>query len=220
LVNSPTVSNLEQPTRTETKQPQNSEPITKAHWIPAIISNAIPLIGVLFFSWNIGHIVILYWIENIILGFWNVPRIFFAGAYLNKLKNLPLSIFFCIHYGIFCLVHGVFIVGLVSFSNTRSVNSIRIDNNILNTINEFATTGLIFGVIIMFLSTGWDLIKNYIISGEHKQWNIGRAMAYPYAHIIVVHIAIFVGAFGAILLGAPLALLLALIGNNSVSSKA
>ena len=84
-------------------------------------------------------------------------------------------------------------------------------DNILKTVSEFASTGFILGVITMFLSTGWDLIKNYILSGDHKQWNISKAMAYPYSHIVVVHIAIFAGAFGTILLGAPLALLLALI---------
>lgn len=196
------------PSLVEAKDPAG---FTPADWLPLVISNSIPLIGVLFFDWSIGHIIILYWIENLVLGFWNVPRILFAGAYVNKLKNLPLAIFFLVHYGIFCFVHGIFIVGLIAFSERDSFNSADDVSEIATTVVSYASLGLIVAIISMFLSTGWDLIKNYIANGEYKKWSIGRAMTYPYAHIIVVHIAIFAGAFGAILLGAPLALLIALI---------
>ncbi len=192
----------------ETRKPVG---LTPAAWLPLVISNAIPLIGVLFLDWSIGHIVILYWIENLILGFWNIPRILFAGEHSNKLKNLPTSVFFLVHYGIFCLVHGVFIVGLIAFSEKASFQSASGPRDIVDTVINYASFGLIVAIISMFLITGWDLIKNYIINGEHKKWNIGKAMAYPYGHIVVVHIAIFAGTFGASLLGAPLALLVALI---------
>ena len=46
--------------------------------IALVIANAIPLVGVLFFGWSLLTILVLFWIENGIVGFWNVPRILLA----------------------------------------------------------------------------------------------------------------------------------------------
>jgi len=43
-----------------------------------LLANAIPLVGVLFFGWSLWTILVLYWVENGIVGFWTVPRILLA----------------------------------------------------------------------------------------------------------------------------------------------
>ena len=43
-----------------------------------LVANAIPLVGVAFFDWSLLTILVLYWLENGIVGFWNVPRIVMA----------------------------------------------------------------------------------------------------------------------------------------------
>src|SRR6185436_3042508 len=45
-----------------------------------LIANAIPLIGVLFFGWSLITVLVLYWLENGIVGLWNIPRIWLAGG--------------------------------------------------------------------------------------------------------------------------------------------
>jgi hypothetical protein len=42
--------------------------------------NLIPLVGVLFFGWSLLTVLALYWLENGIVGFWNVPKIMVAGG--------------------------------------------------------------------------------------------------------------------------------------------
>jgi uncharacterized protein DUF6498 len=55
-----------------------------------VVANAIPLIGVLFFGWSLITILIVYWIENGIVGFWNVPRIAMArGSIIPTIPELP-----------------------------------------------------------------------------------------------------------------------------------
>ena len=39
-----------------------------------LAANAVPLVGVLFFGWSLWTILVLYWIENGIVGFWNMPE--------------------------------------------------------------------------------------------------------------------------------------------------
>ena len=52
-----------------------------------LIANAIPLVGVLFFGWSLLTILVIYWIENGIVGFWNVPKILLAQA--SVIPTLP-----------------------------------------------------------------------------------------------------------------------------------
>ena len=38
-----------------------------------VIANAIPLVGVLFLGWTVFPLVLLYWLENVVVGGFNVP---------------------------------------------------------------------------------------------------------------------------------------------------
>jgi predicted permease len=74
-------------------------------------ANLIPFAGVFFFGWDVSFIVLLYWLENLIVGFYNILKMATVkttakAAMLHKLFVIP---FFCIHYGGFCAVHGVFL---------------------------------------------------------------------------------------------------------------
>ena len=95
--------------------------------VALVVANAIPIIGVAFFDWSLITILVLYWIENGVVGLWNVPKIALAEApptgvsataTFNRRPVAGLSIpaqrrfampFFAIHYGIFWLVHGLFV---------------------------------------------------------------------------------------------------------------
>ena len=58
--------------------------------IALVIANAIPIVGVLFFGWSLITILVLYWIENGIVGFWNVPKIALAqGSIVPPLPDMP-----------------------------------------------------------------------------------------------------------------------------------
>jgi hypothetical protein len=55
-----------------------------------LVANVIPIIGVLFFDWSLLTILVLYWLENGIVGLWNVPKIILAqGSIMPKLPDLP-----------------------------------------------------------------------------------------------------------------------------------
>jgi hypothetical protein len=93
--------------------------LSKKDWfdIPVIallVANAIPLFGVLFLGWDAFYIVLLYWTENLVVGFYNVLKMVFAAvphpiAHLGKLFLIP---FFIVHYGGFTAVHGFFVLAL------------------------------------------------------------------------------------------------------------
>ena len=40
-----------------------------------ILANSLPLLGILFFSWDVFSLLFLYWLETIVIGFFNVLKI-------------------------------------------------------------------------------------------------------------------------------------------------
>ena len=82
---------------------------TRRSALVLIISNLLPLGGVLFLDWDIGALVVLYWSENLVLGFYNILKMV---AVKGLFATFP-SLFFLIHYGGFCAVHGLIIIGML-----------------------------------------------------------------------------------------------------------
>ena len=48
--------------------------------VALVAANAIPLAGVLWFGWNVWTILIVYWLENGIVGVYNVLKMLKAEA--------------------------------------------------------------------------------------------------------------------------------------------
>jgi hypothetical protein len=95
--------------------------------------NLVPLAGVLLWGWNVATILVLYWVENGIIGVLNIPKILLASGpsepptrtldvrgigpvvvpqSAGMTSKLGLVPFFVVHYGIFWFVHGVFVFTL------------------------------------------------------------------------------------------------------------
>ncbi|MBW2485930.1 MAG: hypothetical protein JRE72_00795, partial [Deltaproteobacteria bacterium] len=84
-----------------TKADSNKPPQKASLSITALtIANLIPLIGVVFLGWDAAAIVLLYWIENLIVGFFNILRMLLVkvesrSKQFQKLFMIP---FFCVHF--------------------------------------------------------------------------------------------------------------------------
>ncbi len=89
-----------------------------------VITNLIPLVGVLWLGWDLMLILALYWAENGVVGVINILKILTAegassspstmrwsvnGRPAGSLSRLGTAGFFTIHYGLFWVVHGVFV---------------------------------------------------------------------------------------------------------------
>ena len=57
--------------------PEAADPFSTASLIGA---NLIPLVGVLFFGWDAATILVLYWAENLIVGFYSILRTVLASV--------------------------------------------------------------------------------------------------------------------------------------------
>ncbi|MDP3495128.1 MAG: DUF6498-containing protein [Hyphomonadaceae bacterium] len=184
-------------------------------WLGLAI-DLLPIYGVIAWGWNAVPLVMLYWIENIVAGAMTIPRIVISGASyggFGVLAGLGMSAFFVFHYGLFCMVHGTFLMGFAAFSSGPQALSTMPFMDLAGMFQFSLATGLhvdwmLYAIIgfqvIVFL---WE----FIIKGEWKNSNPMAEMFAPYSRIIVLHFGLFVGAGALIVLGQPMIGVLALI---------
>jgi len=178
-----------------------------------IAANAFPLIGVLFLGWQIFPIMLLYWLENVIVGAFNVVRMLVSEPsnpleWAAKLFVIP---FFCVHYGMFTAVHGIFVFVLFG-GRPFEPGPFPSPAHILETI---ARLKIGWAVLAIIASHTVSFVTNYIGGGEYKRITLDQLMQQPYSRVVVLHLAILGGGFAVMALKQPvfaLILLVALVG--------
>ncbi len=200
-----------------------------------IVANAIPVIGVLFFGWSLMTILVLYWLENGIVGLWNVPRMLLArgaepvaqgaptAAISEGCQRLLLIPFFIVHYGIFWLGHGFLLFFLSGFGLFRGAldagplglepigSGFPIGLSGGYSFGPVDPGAIVFAGAVMFISHGISFVQNYLREGEYLRTTAAGRMAAVYGRVIVLHLAILVGGFAIAAIGAPIWILVALV---------
>jgi hypothetical protein len=170
-----------------------------------IVANLVPLAGVLLWDWRIGDVVILYWIENLVIGAFNVLRILFASPRGSRLAGqvgkIFLAGFFTVHYGMFCYGHGVFLALMFPVHGPGG-EKLGIDGVVLDMLRE---PGLLAAVAALVASHGYSFVRNYLGRGEHRNVDPGRLMGRPYGRIVLVHLYVIVGGILVQALASPVA---------------
>jgi hypothetical protein len=181
-----------------------------------IAVNTIPLFGVLFFGWNLFSIMLLYWLENGIIGFLNIFKIALArgapasGGSGFTINGRPVSssnkeitiVFFILHYGLFWMVHGIFVFLLFGLT---------LDSEPLSGFRGFDPEGVGIAAFALLLSHGVSFFVNFLGKEEYMTVSPGQQMVEPYPRVVVLHVTILVGGFFADSIGAPLVALVMLV---------
>lgn len=190
--------------------------------VSLVIANLIPLAGVALWGWDLWTILALYWVENGIIGIFNVAKILLAegdaglpvGGASGSVQLLPgvqpllgcgrfaMAGFFLVHYGGFWLGHGVFVLYVLpAFGGTGvPFDGIAANMNLV-----------LYGAIGLAISHGISFWFNYIGRGEYRRVSSARLMAAPYARVVVLHLTIIIGAFVSVFLGSPVGALIVLV---------
>jgi hypothetical protein len=120
--------------------------------------------------------------------------------------------FFIFHYGLFCLVHGVFIFSIFH----REAAGFGLFGGVDNFLHVFSQEHLWWCVAALAASHLWSFCVNYIGRGEFRRTAIPILMFQPYARIVVLHIAILLGGFVAFALGSNFFVLVLLIAGKTL----
>ncbi len=153
----------------------------------AIIFALFPLLGVWVWGWSAREVIILYWVENLIIGIWQVMKMLTLKK-ASQQSKISTSLFFTFHYGFFCFVHGVFIITLTSGGDAAR----GLPNPFL--FFEILSQGGLLAVFSNMIMHGIRFYREHIQEGGRESQEIGRLMGEPYKHIIVIHVAIIASA--------------------------
>ena len=171
------------------------------------LANALPIAGVLLLGWKVFPLVLLYWLENVVVGGFNVGKLLLARpqepAYsVGKLFIIP---FFIFHFGMFTLVHGVFVFALFGAKSLPRFDSLA---ELPAAIRAYH---LGWGVLALVVSHGLSFYWNYFENGEYRRASLPILMMQPYARLVVLHLAVLFGGWIVLTLGSPLLALLVLV---------
>jgi hypothetical protein len=189
-----------------------------------IAANLLPLAGILFWHWDVFILLVLYWMETAIVGFWTIVAIAVAPIMFpsGKSRTSPFFLvpFFIVHSGIFMVVHFLFLWSLFS---GRWPSVVHNAHDFLQRI--VIGLGLWIPLAALFISRGVSFF--YLMFGARffpawlkgvprdpsdERLSEGTLLGRFYQRIVIMHLTILFGAAVAIALGSagPLVVMVAL----------
>jgi len=164
-----------------------------------IITNLIPIYGVLFSKWNIFSILFLYWAESAIIGFFNflmvrkIKMLIPVGkdSPFKSVRYLSISMFIG-PYSLFMLVHGLLI--LLIFRPFYI---------------SFLETFVAF--LFLVLNHAFSYAVDFLWNQGYRKVAFDKQLFFPFRRLLVMHITVFFGGLLVKFIGIPLIALVFLV---------
>lgn len=172
-----------------------------------IIANLIPVYGVWYEGWNASQIFLVYCLETVIIGLFNVIKMACVTLFIkpkdvwqNGSSSVLVSgfffiAFFIVHYGFF-----VFVQTQIFFSVSGIIN----DHSTFMVYREIPRVLGDEGRLLLFIFISYYTLHtlfNFFLSGKYKVVSINQLMFQPYGRIFIQQFVVIVGSmfltFGA-----------------------
>ena len=178
-----------------------------------LLANLLPLAGVYLWGWNLTDLLLLYWLENAVIGLYTVLAMLSARPagqswWIGLAGKLFIVPFFVVHYGMFWLGHGIFLVAFFGRDAASSAGSL--PSTLLSPLTYVSLQADLFTwpLALMLVSHGVSFVTNFLAAGEFRAVSAPQLMMRPYGRVIVLHVTIVLGGFLALALGPSLGVLL------------
>jgi len=173
-----------------------------------IAANLLPVFGVWFWNWNPKEVFIVYCLETIIIGFFNLLKMGIATAYRKtdtwsngnyqaRVSGIFFMLFFLVHYGMFVAIQmGLFF----AVSGIADQYNIGFFNFFFKWPQLLSGNGYIM-IGAFVLSYGYKTVSEFLVTGEYKNVPLGILMFQPYMRIFIQQVTVILGSmflvFGA-----------------------
>lgn len=152
-----------------------------------VIINALPFFGVVYWGWNLSTLLFVYWLESLIVGIANFAKLTVSNG--PGSERAGKVFFFTVHYGLFWIVHGVFLFALL-LPRIWEYSVAADEDGFFTSLEKLP---FIF----------WGLVVSYAVSTALYMMQTPRAkrltpvaqMFAPYGRVFIMHIVILGGAF-------------------------
>jgi hypothetical protein len=170
-----------------------------------VLANLVPVAGAVYFGWDLASVLVIYWAESGVIGFYNLCKILVIGGW----TALFSGIFFISHFGAFMAIHFLFLYHIF-IQGIDSTSSVKLEE-----VAIFFTT-LWPAIAALFISHGISFIQNFIGHQEYRNKTVGKQMHEPYQRIIFMHMVIIIGAFMMSIMGDSTVVLMLVIAAKIV----
>ncbi|MBI5875960.1 MAG: hypothetical protein HZB81_09010 [Deltaproteobacteria bacterium] len=181
---------------------ENSPEQTSASSFLLIAANLVPLGGVIFFGWDLGGLMLLFWSESAVVGFYNILKLAVVGR-LAAIFTIP---FFIGHFGAFMSAHFMFIYYVFIQSGHDSGAAAG-----LSIVLQGVFKPLLPALAALFISHGVSFWTNFLGQKEYAGKKTEQQMMEPYKRIFIMQLTLIFGGWLLLLLNSPLPALLLLI---------
>jgi len=182
----------------------------------ALATAAVIAWGVLVLGWSPFVVMLLFWLENVVIGVLNVAKMLTTGLRLGAvglLGGVALSAFFTVHYGIFTAVHGMFVVLLFGGAE---VGRGAMDGGLTGPLAAmgdylFAERDgwlAVLAIVLVHLSG----FVQWLARTRERPPPLKELMGAPYGRIMILHVTLIASGFLVQALQWPVAGALLLVG--------
>lgn len=181
----------------ETVSSPDENPGSRASLYLLVAANLIPAVGVILAGWDVGDIMLLFWLESAIIALFNILKMLRISG--------PVAIFYSFfvgHFGVFMAVHLMFIFGL--FIEKEGVSA-----SIPEILAIFKSMWI--AITALLISHGFSFKQNFIDKQEYLRLTIKDQMHKPYNRIMIMHVTLIIGGFLVLALDSCLLALMLLI---------
>ena len=169
-----------------------------------IAANLVPAWGVWLMGWDAKQIFLVYCLETIIIGLYNILQMWLItlvkkedewsnGGSSTMVSGYFFMLFFLIHYGFFVFIQmSIFL----SMSGTPGLQMgpsglVEFLTHFQKYLSNYAQWLLIFFV----MAYGLGILKDFVISGAYRNISLNEQMFIPYGRIIIQQFVVILGSF-------------------------
>lgn len=165
-----------------------------------IIANLIPVYGVWFEGWNAAQIFLVFCLETVIIGLFNVLKMGCVTLFVRptdtwstegrvtRMGGLFFIVFFIVHYGFFVFVQTQLFFGVSGIIKTNSLlGSYRDIPRVLG-----ADGRLLLWIFIIYYTL--HTLYSFFLSGAYKTISMGKLMFQPYGRIFIQQFVVIIGS--------------------------
>jgi hypothetical protein len=192
----PTTSQFNPPPENARRPP----PLTSM--LVLVAANLIPLFFVLLGEWTLAEVMVLFWAESAVIGFYTLLKMAVVAKWWAPFPGL----FFLGHFGGFMSMHFMFIYLLF----VRGVNAHAPDPSALEALGNLFIP-LWPALLGLFVSHGVSFVLNFLGHREYEGTTVQRLMTAPYGRIVVMQFTIILGGWVVMLLKNPMPALVLLV---------
>ena len=165
-----------------------------------ILINLVPIWGVWVNDWSVKDIFLVYCLESVIMGAYNVLMMWSTTLFKRKdewvsgdvssmVSGYYFILFFIAHYGFFILIQLGLFISISKIGNLDFKDSFVL----LFHIRSYLPNPIYQLLMLFIISYGIIVLKDFFIPGLYKTASLGSLMFSPYARVFVQQFCLLLG---------------------------